>query len=319
MTEQATATEEKRVLGTKNGLRFTVEGFPSLCPTCKAKFQPLSVDDASYILQTEYAKKTEVRGEGLPHRLKNAQDYQDFAVASKKLELTKTFLDFSIEWNRIIHELSKPSKNINIREMTPAMAVMVTRVCANCEGKFAFTVSVEATTIVSPYIPMRLPSGMLESEFVKDKELEPLEKFFELYGNETGEELSDLAEAQTLLKVLETKPLKFDKIWHKLKWKLRPEPGQKKEELIAKFENTIRVLLADMAKIEEVSKKAISAVKDVANQLEYHGSTYIIDEVANILERGMPDEILRMLRRALANNLVWLNHEISRLVAAGEV
>ncbi len=295
---------ENPLLGKKVNLRKSRFGNISYnCPSCrqKNKFDMNDIRLASF---------SDIKSD----KLHSVQQYAEIAEDLRGLDQTRDFISYLVKRAECRKKHLEASKHVRQRA-----GITLRLKCLRCEKDATFSVVVEAKVKA----PVPIDWTVSEGELASERAAEDLGEKYELSDVDKPNVLQHLMGAKELLDALETRPLIWnghDKIMWLIEWDRRDEKSV--PECASEFIQRIQDLGSDMEKAPSVVKGFVdNAEKQLFDRFKTDSPRHTCSQFINVFRSGddFGHGILRTLRRQLAENLLWLNDEVERLVAAGKL
>jgi len=272
------------------------------CPHCAGKNE-FGMDDI-------YLTFNDIRGD----KLYPVQQYAKVSSDLRGLEKTRDFISYLVKRAQCRKKHLEASKHVRQRA-----GITLRLKCTRCEKDVSFSVVVEAKVKA----PIPIDWTVSEGELASERAAEDLGEKYELSDMDRPDVLQHLMGAKELLDALETRPLIWkghEKIMWLMEWDRRDDKSV--PECASEFLQRVQDLRSDMEKAPSVVKGFVdNAEKQLLDRFKTDSPRHTCSQFVNVFRSGDGFEhgILGRLRRQLAENLLWLNDEVSRLVAAGKL
>lgn len=271
------------------------------CPHCAGK-NKFGMDDIRLAF-------SDVRGD----KLFSVQQYAKVSSDLRSLEDAKDFISYLVKRAQCREKHLAATKYVRQRaEVTLRLK------CLRCEKDASFGVSAEAK-IKAP-IPIEWISP--EAELVSELAGEDLSQVYDLSDMDKPDALQRLLGAKELFQALEVRPLTW-KGHDKLLWLMDWDQREKSmPECAEEFLQRVQNLRSDIEKAPIVVKGFVDiAEKQLLDAFKTSTArqTFTLFLSGFRIQDSFDNELLRRLRRQLAENLLWLNDEVSRLVTSGKL
>jgi len=310
---------------TDKGVQFTVEsglldkdtrlkksrlgGFHYNCPFCSAH-NKLDLNDVRLAFM---AKK----GPMDLDPLWQIQRYSAIAEDLQRLEKTADFISYLIK--KV--EVYKAHKD-GYKHVRQSSSVSMELKCTLCGKPTVFNVKAEAEVKAAP-IPFDWvqPTGELLSES-QGQEMAELFWVDDYDTSEPGSSFMRLPEARELMEAYESRPLTW-KGHEKILWKINWDDvkGRQAPECAAEFLQRLLDIRGDMEKTPLIAER----LREVNDAILVHAfkttgiQVYAQTLVSSLDPTTVEKNLLRKLRRQLAENLLWLQDEVNKLVTTGKL
>jgi len=313
------------VSATDKGVQFTVEsglldkdirlkksrlgGFHYNCPFCSAH-NKFDLNDIRLAFMAQ-------KGPMDVDPLWQIQKYSAIAEDLQRLEKTTDFISYLVKKGEV-HKAHKDSYKHVRRSSSVSMELK----CTLCGKQTVFNVKAEAE-VKAGSIPFDWvqPSG----ELLSNSQGQEMAELFWVDDYDTGEPGSSfmrLPEARDLMEAYEKRPLSW-KGHEKILWKINWDDmkGREAPECGEEFLQRLEDIRCDMEKTPLIAER-LREVNDavLVDAFKTTGiRVYAQTLVSNLDAATVEKNLLRKLRRQLAECLIWLSDEVQRLVTTGQL
>jgi len=284
-------------------------GFHYSCPSCSAH-NKFDLDDVRLAFM---AKKDPMDLDPLWQ----IQKYSTIAEDLQSMEKTTDFISYLVKKA----EVYKAHKD-SYKHVRRSSSVSMELKCTLCGKPTVFNVKAEAEVKAGS-----IPFDWVQStgELLSDSQGAETAEFFWVDDYDTGEPGSSfmrLPEARELMQAYETRSLTW-KGHEKILWKISWDDmkGRQAPECAAEFLQRLQDIRGDMEKTPLIAKR-LREVNDavLVDAFKTTGIRIYAQTLASALDPATVEKgLLRKLRRQLAECLLWLSDEVSRLVSAGQL
>jgi len=272
------------------------------CPHCRGKNE-FGMDEI-------YLTFNDISGD----KLYPVQQYAKVSSDLRGLEETRDFISYLVKRAECRKKHLEASKHVRQRA-----GITLRLKCIRCETETTFNVVAEAKVKA----PIPIDWTVSEGELASERAAEDLGEKYELSDMDRPDVLQRLMGAKELLDALETRPIVWrghEKIMWLIEWDRRDEKSV--PECAEEFMRRIEDLRSDIEKAPMIIKGFVdNAEKQLLNNFKTTAPRHIYSEFVSVLcsEDGFENVLLRRLRRQLAENLLWLQDEINKLVMTGKL
>jgi hypothetical protein len=271
-------------------------------PACQ-KENPINMDDV----------KADVASSG---KLSALLDYVKVVEDLKPLEDSKEFVEFLLARSTCI------SKNPErIGHITEKIEVTSYIVCKLCERKIPLKITAEAKEKAKVPLNWLQYRGLI-SEKTAEGYKDDLNEMFLLHDNDRPDILVRLLDARELIQALDVKPMPLNwKSHERLAYLIFPNEIGKPSSLERANEFTKRIqgLQSDIKNAAKVDKEFNESLE----QLSQFNVSEVREFFNKTIKVTMPNEIEKLIakkaRRLLADSLLWLSEEITKVVNEGKL
>jgi len=245
------------------------------------------------------------------------QRYSAIAEDLQHLEKTTDFISYLIKKA----EVYKAHKD-SYKHVRQSSSVSMELKCTLCGKPTVFNVKAEAEVKAGsiPFDWMQ-PTG----ELLSDSQGQEMAELFWVDDYDTGEPGSSfmrLPEARDLMEAYEKRPLTW-KGHERVLWKVNWDDmkGRQAPECGAEFLQRLQDIRGDMEKTPLIAKR-LREVNDavLVDAFKTTGIRIYAQTLVSTLDPATVEKsLLRKLRRQLAENLLWLQDEVNKLVAMGKL